>query len=249
MWRKELNKDSSMDNIEQHFENRIRHLRCTWVFEKTRIGPPHASFANITLTVRRGTDVWKSKGLAPRDKDAKRQAISQLLPYIDDIPDPCDKTIPFESLWGKVQKPICVFKPPPSHWFVIPEILGIDWEGSPRSIVQIACKHGVYIDFVGKGSTEQILKNKNHTHCVFGEHETHLVANPVNLQTDVKQPLIEYISLAFFPKIRLLKDKQIHQDTDWQCTLGNNLSSRALQYAALDAEMTRRLGLHKFSEQ
>lgn len=80
-----------------------------------------------------------------------------------------------------------------------------------------------------------------HTHCVFGSHEEDRVANPYNCQRDPSQSLVEAVSVMLMPTTRLHKDKTLHKTTDyWRAP---ELSERAMRYAALDAEMTRRVGV------
>jgi hypothetical protein len=232
--------------MEVAFWNRLRHLRCTWSIGKSRIGPAHASNCVVTVTVKRGEEEWCASGVAPKDKAALRQAILALEVEVDEIPDPCYQIVMYEKIWEMLppsQRPsVVLFEPPPSSWFSEPQELGVDWEGQPPCIVQIACKQGVYIDDVSSNLAKRILADSRHTHYVFGAHEVDLVSNPVNLQTDPFTSLAEYISLSFMPEIRLLKDKSIHIQTNWS---SRPLSDRAVRYAALDAFLTRRLGISK----
>ena len=223
--------------MEQAFWNLLRRMRCTWTVDRSRHGPAHASVSKTVVVVRRGAESWCATGVAPRDKDALRQSIRELHLQIEHIPDPCDTTVAYEELWNRVGKELCLFKAPPPSWFATPQVLGVDWEGQPRSIVQISCEMGVYIDHCSSPAAHLVLSDRRHTHCVFGAHEVHLVSNPMNLQPDTTTSLVECASLEFSPRVRFVKDKTMLVETDW-----TSPGERALRYAALDAEVTRRLG-------
>lgn len=234
-------KRKKRNHMEQEFRNRVRWLRCTCSVELTRQGPAHASVATATVVVRRRDgESWTRCASAPRNKDAIRAAMHAFEEVFATFTDPC--TLPYEDLWKHVCKPICAFKDPPVEWFEHAEVIGVDWEGQPPSLVQIACREGVLVHCADSKVASDILSNSHHTHCVFGAHEEHLVANPLQLQQN-GQSLAESLSLAFCPDARLMKDKSIHHHTDWSSV--SSLSERALRYAALDAEMTRRLGLRR----
>jgi hypothetical protein len=126
------------------------------------------------------------------------------------------------------------------NWFSDPQVLGIDWEGNPRAMIQIACASGIIIDVVNATWVAQVLSDARHTHTVFGDHETHLVANPKNVQENTNWSLAETASRRLAPGVRFLKDKTIHVRTDWQNPRA--CSEEALCYAAVDALMTWLLG-------
>jgi hypothetical protein len=230
-----------MAQMEQQFENHLLMLRCTWTIDVQRVGTAHASIAHARIVVNRDDiESINGQGSAPKSKDATRIAMRNLWDTISAIPSPCTRTLPFVDLWSVLHKPIRVFVSPPAHWFTNAQVLGVDWEGQPRAIVQIACASGVYIDKANAPTALSILNDSKHVHCVFGEHEMHLVANPTNLQLNPKQSLAELASITLYPTTRLQKDKSIHYRTDWT---SRNLSDEATRYAALDAELTRRVGV------
>ena len=227
--------------MEQKFENKLLFLRCKYEKIIERFGPSHDSIAKVIIKISRKdfNNVLIFEGIGKKNKEAFRNAIKKSWHVILKIPDPCELTIPFTLIWEKCKKPICSFQKPDPLWFENSQILGIDWEGTPPSIVQICCKSGVYIDDVKSKTAQKILKDKKHKHCVFGKHEMHLVANPFNIQKNNKLSLAELTSIMFSPEIRLIKDKTIHKRVDWS---DNNLSEEALNYAALDALVTRKIG-------
>ena len=231
--------------MEQTFENRLRMLRCQWKTDVQRVGPAHNSIAVAKIEVNR-EDMAPiiGRGSAPKSKHAIRLAMRDVWDAISTIPDPCTDTLPFTDLWSALQKAVIAFTPPPVQWFSHAQVLGVDWEGQPRAIVQIACKSGVYIDAADAAAALGILRDEKHVHCVFGEHEMHLVANPKNLQHDPKQSLAEVASILFCPTTRLQKDKSLHFWADWSSP---DLCTDAIRYAALDAEVTRRIGLRQLA--
>lgn len=228
--------------MEQAFENRLRFLRCTWSVDEQRVGPPHASESCVTLVVRRDGEEWVGYGRAPKSKDARRAAMRSLEEDIAEIPDPCLKTVSYERLWEALCKAVVAFRPPPDAWFEAPQTLGVDWEGQPPAIVQIAGEAGVYIDRADAAHARRILADRRHVHCVFGAHEAALVANPRDLQRGRSLSLAELASLTLAPSVRFVKDKSLHRQTNWRAA---DLGERALRYAALDAEVTRLVGLRE----
>lgn len=216
-------------------------MRCTYQIAVVRSGPAHMSIADATVTVRRADfeTPLVGNGSAGKNKDAIRTAMEDLWSRVGAITDPCSHQLAYTRLWPRLQKPLCVFEAPPPSWFREEQVLGVDFEGNPPALVQIACKQGVYIDRINAPAATTILADSSHTHCVFGDHEIELVANPVNLQRDGKQSLVELFSVTFCPQIRFIKDKTIHRRVNWS---EDALSQEALEYAALDAEVTRRLG-------
>ena len=174
-------------------------------------------------------------------------SISNIWDDLNLIPDPCKKQKKYMKLFKHVleNEKIIAFRSPPDDWFSQSQILGIDFEGSPPTIAQIACEKGVFISRVNKPKVIEILKDPKHIHCVFGKHEEELVGNPLNLQIDPHKSLVEYISITFCPEIRFKKDKKIHKKVGyWK----RYIPDFGLRYAALDAEMTRLLGMIKYSE-
>ena len=236
-------------HLEQNFRNKIKFLRCHIKIENEIVGPEHQRFNIIQIKItRKDIEDINGQGFGGTKKEAIRNAMIQLWYALDNIPDPCTKTIKFMNLYDLIMggKKIISFEKPPENWFSQGQILGIDWEGCPRKIVQISCYHGIYIDRVESQFVKKILESEKHTHCVFGKHEIDLVENPLNLQQNPKLSLAEYLSREFFPKIRIKKDKKIHRIVDW----GNieELPDYAINYAALDAEVTRMLGHKKFKK-
>ncbi len=224
-------------NIEQRLEVLLRKLRCKWKMDVNLIEPFHVCRIIVT---RNDIVTIKGVGKSLKKKVAIQNAMISIWNDVLKISDPCNKEILWKNVWEKISKPICIFMMPPYNWFNEPQTLGIDWEGCPPSIVQIACKSGVYIDNCNALYVKEILNNEKHTHCVFGEHETHLVKNPLNLQLNNKVSLAELTSITFNPKIRFIKDKAIHKRINWE---DRPISREGILYAATDAEITRRLGI------
>lgn len=224
--------------MEQSFEKHMRQRRCSWSICKAggKVGwTVHISIKQMWNDEEK---TYSASGVASKIKDATRSAMQSAL--LLDIQDPCRTTLPYQDLWKQVEKPLCAFQRPPVSWFETPEILGIDFEGSPPIIVQIASKYGVYIDRIDSEEANRIMSDEKHKHCLFGAHEEKFVKNPINLQKDPKESLVELISKTFVPHIRFEKDKVFVSTTNWHTITSHD--TKALEYAALDAEMTRLLG-------
>ena len=188
--------------------------------------------------------VLRREAAAPKQKTAIRHAMQlHLEETLPNVTDPCTSKQHWMDLWCHVQKPICFRKAPPRNWFKKAQVLGVDWEGCPPSLVQIACERGVYIDSVSSLAAAKVLADGRHTHAVYGENETSLVSRPLNLQVNPRLSLAETVSIELCPLVRLEKNKAIRRETDWADL--NSLGERELQYAALDAEMTRRVALKR----
>lgn len=229
----------------QLFENRARFLRCT--YNCTVLKPP--PFARVEIVVwQRGIRVASAVGMGSKKKDAYKDAYCQCLDGLKNVQDPCSRTMQYCNMWNSnlLKKPVCLFKLPPTSWFKKGQILGIDWEGLPPSLVQIDCASGVYVDTARSPTALKILNDVRHTHCVYGSHEMHMVANPVNLQEDVKVSLVDAVSEAFLPDLRIIKDKSIHLRINWHaCAAQKRFPNEAAIYAVIDAIMTRNLGIKK----
>ena len=232
--------------MEQKIYNQLRFLRLDIEESVLREGPPHNSFATVTLFIKRNNDIILTGiGKSSKTKDAKRNALLSLKDELDKIPDPCKKSINWSELWIYVKKPIICFQCPPTHWFKYGEILGVDFEGNPPTLVQIACKDGILIDNISSICVKEILSKNSYIHAIFGKHEECFVKNPVNVQYDGLS-LAEIVSRTFKPDIRILKNKMFHQEVNWRLSSQMKcLSKQQKEYAALDAEMTRRLGIFK----
>ena len=232
----------------QLFENRARFLRCT--FECTVLKPPPLACVKIVVW-QRGERVASAVGVGSKRKDAYQDAYWKCFDLLKNVPDPCSRTMQYCDMWKTImhKKPVCLFEPPPTSWFEKGQVLGIDWEGFPPSLVQIACASGVYVDTATSPTALKILNDARHRHCVYGSHEMHMVANPVNLQEDVKVSLVDAVSEALLPDIRIVKDKNIHSRIDWHaCADQKRLPDEAVMYAATDAILTRHLGMKKRAE-
>lgn len=139
--------------------------------------------------------------------------------------------------------PIVVGRSPPTSWFSTgDDVLGVDWEGQPPALVQIACKHGIALDIPSAPWVRGVLTDARFTHAVFGAHELPLVANGFDCQPGDKPSLVEMTSRLLCPSVRLLKDPTIHQRVDWTSS-ASHLPEEAIRYAALDAWVTRRIAL------
>ena len=240
-----------MMQVEQAFEKRIRHLRVAHHIQHVASGPAHRTVwtAHLSMTMADGREVVANGVPFPKRKEATRHALMRGLALLRDEDDPCDTTVSAVGVWRSSKQPTVCFDSPPVHWFADAQILGVDFEGSPPVLVQIACREGVYVDRVSSPAAQAILRDERHTHCVFGEHETELVARPWNLQTDKKQSLVELVSITLCPSVRITKDKTIHERVDWaSATARETLSAEATAYAAADAYLTRKLGVRLWNK-
>ena len=182
-------------------------------------------------------------------RDARRHALDLLVPVLTQLPDPCSRSRAWTEAFPAPR--VCAFRPPPASWFDAPQLLGVDFEGTPPALVQIACADGVAIDAVDAPWASSVLADARHVHCVFGAHETARVANPLDLQAEVpcavpkhRWSLADACSLLLTPGVRLLKDRGIHARVDWRDAARRGaLSPDAEAYAAADALATRALGL------
>ena len=224
--------------IEQQLEALEKQKRVNVVLESlTRTGPPHAPTFTVVFVVHDERAI----GHGLRKKEAWRNAALAMIPKLEALPDPCSRIVKWTDLYGHIKNPVIRFRQPPMEWFSDPQVLGIDWEGEPRAMIQVACKSGIVIDVHDAPWVARVLSDERHTHAVFGDHETHLVASPMNVQENIHWSLAETVSRRLEPNVRFLKDKTIHERTDWQNPRA--CSEEALRYAAVDAIMTRRLGL------
>lgn len=232
-------------HLEQKFRNRLQTLRCNLEIDCSEHNG--LNIAHIKIK-RKDIKEINGVGFGGTKKEAIRDGMKKLWYVLDNIPDPCTKTIMFMNLYEVVvgEKKIISFETPPEYWFSQGQILGVDWEGCPSKIVQISCDYGIYIDRVDSQFVKKILESEKHIHCVFGKHEINLVRNPLNLQKNPRLSLVEYFSREFFPTIRIKKNKRIHMIVDW----GNieELPDYAIKYAALDAEVTKLLGHKQFKK-
>lgn len=131
------------------------------------------------------------------------------------------------------------FAEPPKDWRLHNCALGVDFEGSNKYLVQVACEDGVLVDRIDAPYVQKILRNPNSVHYVFGAHEEHLVANPVNLQRD-NLSLIEMYS-------RLVTPLQGYTKLDYSgdgddCARTKSIEADFLLYAATDAWATLQIG-------
>ena len=225
---------------QQQLENLVDKLRCTMTVEWFR-EDPHCKECWVEVSRGDLRDPVIGRGIATKKKDAKRQAIMDVLPKVRALSDPCEEVLDWVDLWKlRLKKPIVAFQRPPAWWFDTPQVLGVDWEGDPPVLVQIACEAGVYIDRTTDSFAKSILEDKRHTHCVFGAHEVPMCANGVNVQQNKRVGLAEQTSRTWCPLFRLVKQRPL--DLAWDSP---PLPFSALQYAAMDAEVTRRFGLRR----
>ena len=136
-----------------------------------------------------------------------------------------------------------LFAPPPPSWFAEPDVVGVDWEGTPPRLVQVACRRGVAVDVAGAPWAAAVLRDARHAHVVFGAHEVALVAAGAAIDAQRGDPslsLAETFSRACCPDVRLTKDPTLHARTDWAAAArARRLPREAALYAALDAWATR----------
>ena len=229
--------------IRQVYEQRLRFLRLTDERVVQRYGPAHASMCRATLTVQTHTTV----GVAPRTKDAIHAAMHDMLAHLATVPDPCTETLPWTQVGASILPNFSVvaFRTPPADWFEESQDLGVDWEGSPPCLVQIAGAHKrVAIDTVDAPWVTRVLGDARHRHGVFGAHELDMVANGYDVQPADKPSLAECFSRTCLPDVRFMKDKSIHGHWE-RFAYDRELPHEALCYAALDAIVTRKLLLHQ----
>lgn len=145
--------------------------------------------------------------------------------------------------------PIYIFPKYPPY---VPEqgYVGVDFEGSPASMIQIAFENCILIAKIDDPFANGILKNTNYIHGIFGEHERKLVARPFDVQqvfTTARPPatkprwsLADVTNMLELPGTgkRYKKNPSIHRWLPWHKP--DKLPQWAFQYAAIDAEMTRR---------
>ena len=138
-----------------------------------------------------------------------------------------------------------MFEEPPAEWYAEPDVIGIDWEGQPPCLVQVACRHGVAVDVADAPWVHALLGDKRHEHVVFGAHEVARVpAGARNVQRDHRLSLAETLSRSHIPEVRLVKDPTIHKRVDWRRAAQERaLTTEGAYYAALDAWATRKLAL------
>lgn len=134
---------------------------------------------------------------------------------------------------------IVQFREPPKDWGLHGHALGVDFEGANKHLVQIACEDGVLVDRIDAPYVQDILHNPNSVHYIFGAHEEHLVANPVNLQRN-NLSLIETYSRLLTPQQRYTKLN--YNGGGDECAQKSRMDRDFLIYAATDAWATLQIG-------
>lgn len=193
---------------------------------------------------------WWVRHLDASITTRKLRCVVEWLEARDDV---CVWRTPYLRAAAYVLGEVRAFAAEPIGWFDEADTLGVDFEGMPPVLVQIACKHGVVVDRLRTAWVRRVLRDPRHLHCIFGQHERRLVARPLDVQAAVgrKWPVLggpwslaDAASLLLVPRVRLVKDKTIHTRVDWrEAARARTLSSEALTYAAGDAWFTRAAGL------
>ena len=228
-----------------------RHTATSWVYELLCASDDDAHRGTLRTTMpKKGTT----------EAQARRCSMDIMYPALLRMENPC----PIELAWVHFGKDLLRGKPlllfprhPPMHWFKRAQVVGVDFEGSPPRLVQIACERGVVVARCWATWVASVLQDRRLVHAVFGGHESHLVACPVDTQALVmdRHPTVRghqwsladatSLVLPRYDGVRLLKDKSIHRRINWhRCARQRQLTEEAAVYAATDAEATRRLALH-----
>lgn len=242
--------------LQQRYFNELRRLRHVRVHDVQKCLPDGCIHTSLCFDYQRRihTVVGKARESASKSRD---DAVRRAVQWLSQLRDPCGVAVSFLDEAASVLRhlPILCFpaRSPPG-WFATPQIVGVDFEGQPAAIVQIACARGVVIESYTCKWVQDVLHDARHTHAIFGKHEAHMVATPYDAQAMVAaqypqvhphQPwsLTDAASMVLHPWKRLIKDKTIHARTDWrQCSSRRSLPRLEVRlYAALDAELTRRL--------
>jgi len=127
------------------------------------------------------------------------------------------------------------------------EVLGVDFEGDPTpKLVQIACKSGVMFFRPSDPICLSILSTPKYIHAIFGSHECKYVANPFDIQIEVRRVLPlpfgtndwslgDCFQMVVGSQTRGLKQKSdptcIHRRVEW----GDALTEEMVEYARRDA--------------
>lgn len=192
------------------------------------------------ITDHYGVAVTSRYARAPRKKEAEKNSARQIL-Y--DLKCLYARSFDRKVLEMPANIPILRFEVPPDHWFFEPTVLGVDFEGPSKHLVQIACDHGVAIDRIDATWVQDVLRNPHHVHFIFGAHEARLVANPVNVQVDVHGQAIsleEAYARLFDPSSRYCKHK--HKGNGDECARTRHIEDDFALYAATDAWATLQIG-------
>lgn len=205
----------------------------------------------VRLLNKDGKEVYTRVFLGSSKQDVMRAFLTRLIPFVESFPMITHKT---PMRWNDIplKKPIFTF---PCQSVSIPGhgIVGVDFEGSPPTLAQIAFDNFVIVSSIDSPWIQRVLKSGAYTHAIFGAHEAHLVAKPFDIQGDFSRlyppkqkpqwGLADLVNLLHVCscQFRYTKDSKIHKIVDWSDH--NNLSQWALKYAAIDAEMTLQIAL------
>lgn len=219
----------------------------------TSNGPPHCPVFKCTMTFSDDSVV------IDRGKTKKKARQHAMMRALYELRAPAALSpLPWQTIVRSLALPILTFPDAiPWDWFAgDPDVLGVDFEGTPPVVGQVCCRHGVWIDRLDR--IVLLLQDPRHLHVVFGEHETHLVTRPFELQAAMAErfplpwgcaawSLADAMSLmtedlAGERTTYFAKDASIHRRTDWAAAL----SPEAIEYAASDAIATRSLACHFF---
>ena len=186
--------------------------------------------------------------------EARRSAMKKATDWLSTIVDEGCTHISYQTFARNISEEHTIFVFPghcPSGWFDEAQLLGIDFEGTPPCMIQIACFSGIVIENIHAEWVQTILKDPKHTHAVFGQHELRLVSNGWDLQAHVaherpqvhpKQEwsLVDAFTLICKSNLRLKKDKTIHRRVNWRAIANqsSHFTNEAIEYAACDAWIT-----------
>lgn len=248
-----------MHPIEAAFYNELRRIMNVSKRE-TRFFLSATQTWSVRIYVKARDRRWCASGIGNTLSEARRLAMSEATAWLKSISDAelGIRTFDYFTLARAVtrsQEAIAFAPRPPDGWFDTPQMLGIDFEGMPPTIVQISCASGTVVDRVTTRWIQDVLWSAMHTHAVFGAHELGLVVNGWDVQAEVGMrwrrvhprqdwSLVDAFSLACQPDVRLRKDKTIHRRVSWEASASQQrLSDEAFEYAVCDAWVTRQIAM------
>ena len=248
---------SGMAAIDQLGRQALR-LRL-WVEESIEThGPAHAPTHTVCLTTQPQTGQSPASTSAvvsaPRLRDARAAAQRRLagqLALLTGPPQP--RPQPFPRAAAVITRVTDEFERLARR----EGLVGVDFEGCPPVLVQVAAGSRVCVTPVGDAAAQRLLRCDELRHVVFGFHEAGMVANPVDAQQLAAQrwplpwgkkdwSLSQAFSLACSEisghDVVFVKNTEIHSRVDWSDWETLQLDEEALAYAASDALAHRFLG-------
>ena len=196
-------------------------------------------------------------GIDPITKTARGKAMLQAMAFLRTVHNPHPQVDYLRFARCALDDvPILLFpESRPVGWFDRSDVIGVDMEGSPAALVQLACAMGVVIHRLDCPWVRTILDDPRHVHAIFGAHEANEVVRPYDVQGEVhkalppihaRQPwsLTDVIGFLLLPNTIIVKDKTIHRRVDWTAVArSGQMTHEAALYAACDAWVTRALAM------